>query len=40
LAQRHLGGEERDEIVELLGRLEGVNMAAVANLTGDVDEPR
>ena len=40
LAQRHLGGAERDEVVELLGRLEGVNTAAVANLTSGVDEPR
>jgi NADPH:quinone reductase-like Zn-dependent oxidoreductase/short-subunit dehydrogenase/acyl carrier protein len=40
LAQRHLGGAERAEVVELLGRFEGVHTAAVANLTGDVDEPR
>jgi phthiocerol/phenolphthiocerol synthesis type-I polyketide synthase C len=40
LAQRHLGGAERAEVVELLGRFEGVNTAAVANLTGDIDEPR
>jgi len=40
LAQRHLGGAERAEVVELLGRFEGVNTAAAANLTGDVDESR
>ncbi len=39
LAARHLDVGERDEVVELLARLEEVNSAAVADLTGDLDKP-
>ena len=40
LAARHLDIEERDEVVGLLGRLEGAGPAAVAKLAGDLDQPR
>ncbi|WP_422315661.1 SDR family NAD(P)-dependent oxidoreductase [Roseiarcus sp.] len=39
LAARHLDVGERDEVVELLARLEEANSAAVADLTGDLDKP-
>jgi acyl carrier protein len=40
VAARHLDVTERDEVVELLARLEGANSAAVADPTGDLDKPR
>ncbi len=40
LAARHLEDVEREEVVELLGRSEGVSSAVIANLTGDLDETR
>ena len=40
LAARHLEGPERDEVIELLGQSASGISAGVANLAGDVNEPR
>jgi phthiocerol/phenolphthiocerol synthesis type-I polyketide synthase C len=39
LAARHLEDAERDEVIELIGRLEEAGSAAAANLAGEFDQP-